>query len=244
MLAINHVFRTIAKKAQALLSFFFSFFFTALGAEVKHRYAGRTAPHITVSVLNAVAHRFRRIQAKIPSIGARLIVLGVCTFFGFAMSQAWTQVAAIDSSASDIAVNIKSDSKIEGTVDPVPPRFELGQQLYLETCATCHVAVPPAVLPHQTWIALLDDTQHYGVQIPPVLDPSRLIIWQYLEQFSRSLKEEERVPYRIRNSRYFKILHPRVEFTDTVRLSSCVQCHPSAPDFNYRRLAPEWQDAP
>ncbi len=193
-------------------------------------------------------------QIKVHRLGVRLIVLGTCVLLGFMMSQTWSQVSAVDTNTPGISrkagissadsESIMPTIKAEGTVDPVPPRFELGQELYLETCAACHVGVPPAVLPYQTWIALLDDTQHYGVQIPPVLDPSRLIIWQYLEQFSRSLRDEERVPYRVRNSRYFKILHPRVEFTDTVRLSSCVQCHPMAPDFNYRRLAPEWQDAP
>ena len=134
-------------------------------------------------------------------------------------------------------------NKIEGTVDLVPPRFELGQQLYLENCATCHVGVPPAVLPNQTWIDLIQDTQHYGIQIPPIFEPGQLIIWQYLEQFSRSLREGEQTPYRIRNSRFFSILHPRVEFNEPVRLSSCVSCHPGAPDFNYRRLTPEWQDS-
>lgn len=138
----------------------------------------------------------------------------------------------------------KTTNKVEGTVDLVPPRFELGQQLYLETCATCHVGVPPAVLPNQTWIDLIQDTQHYGIQIPPIFDPGRLIIWQYLEQFSRPLREEEQTPYRIRNSRFFRILHPRVDFSEPVRLSSCVSCHPGAPDFNYRRLTPEWQDSP
>lgn len=146
--------------------------------------------------------------------------------------------------ASDRLNSNKATNKVEGTVDPVPPRFELGQQLYLETCATCHVGVPPAVLPNQTWIDLIQDTQHYGIQIPPIFDPGRLIIWQYLERFSRSLREEEQTPYRIRNSRFFRILHPRVEFSQPVRLSSCVSCHPGAPDFNYRRLTPEWQDSP
>lgn len=190
-------------------------------------------------------------RTKLHIVTLRFMVLGVCVLLGLAMSQAWSQVSAFDISASDgmatlplTASAVDPDQEREGTVDPVPPRFELGQQLYLETCATCHVGVPPAVLPHQTWITLLDDVQHYGVQIPPVVDPSRLIIWQYLEQFSRSLRDSERTPYRIRNSRFFKVLHPRVEFSDTVRLSSCAECHPGAGAFNYRRLSPEWQDAP
>ncbi|MEB3212646.1 MAG: diheme cytochrome C [Leptolyngbyaceae bacterium] len=150
-----------------------------------------------------------------------------------------SEPALVQTSSQDKAI-----PKIEGTVDEIPPRFEFGQQLYLETCATCHVGIPPAVMPTQTWVDLLDDTQHYGVQIPPLVDPGRLIIWQYLEQFSRTLRQEERTPYRIRNSRYFRVLHPRVEFNEPIRLAGCVSCHPGAPDFNYRQLTAEWQDAP
>ncbi|NJO72256.1 MAG: cytochrome C, partial [Oscillatoriales cyanobacterium RM1_1_9] len=67
-----------------------------------------------------------------------------------------------------------------GTVDWIPERYQLGQQLYLENCSSCHVAVPPQTLPTQTWQQLLQDSQHYGVQIQPLVDPQRVLVWNYL----------------------------------------------------------------
>ncbi len=129
------------------------------------------------------------------------------------------------------------------TVDPVPQRYQLGQDLYLENCASCHIAVPPAVLPTQTWQRLLLDSQHYGVQMKPLVDPPRLLVWNYLKSFSRPLNKEEATPYRIEESRYFKALHPKVKLPRPVGLSSCGSCHPSAAQFNFRRLTPQWENS-
>ncbi|MGF1536787.1 MAG: diheme cytochrome C [Elainellaceae cyanobacterium] len=131
-----------------------------------------------------------------------------------------------------------------GTVDPVPPEFQLGQTLYLDACASCHIGIPPAVLPDQTWQFVLDEPGHYGVQISPPTNPGRLLIWQYLQQFSRRLREDEPPPFRLTNSRYFKALHPKVEFEQAVTLQGCVTCHPKAELFNFRALTPDWADAP
>ena len=128
-----------------------------------------------------------------------------------------------------------------GTVDPVPQRFELGQELYLENCSSCHIALPPAVLPIQTWQQVLQDSQHYGQQIPLLIDPPRLLVWNYLQAFSRPQGKEEETPYRVDDSRYFKALHPKVKLPHPVQISSCVSCHPSAADYNFRRLTPEWE---
>ncbi len=129
-------------------------------------------------------------------------------------------------------------------IDPVPERFQVGQQLYLENCSTCHIPVPPAVLPIETWRQLLQDPQHYGRELQLLVDPPRLLVWNYLQIFSRPHAENEEVPYRIANSRYFKALHPRVELPRPLTVTTCVSCHPGAPDFNFRTLTPEWQDAP
>ncbi len=131
-----------------------------------------------------------------------------------------------------------------GGVDPVPARYQLGQQLYLESCATCHVAVPPAAFPRETWRQLIQDPQHYGAQIEPPVDPPRLLIWEYLQFFSRELREDETVPYRLNNSRYFNILHPKVELPRPTRLTSCASCHPGAEQFDFRSLSAEWHIAP
>jgi hypothetical protein len=131
-----------------------------------------------------------------------------------------------------------------GTVDVVPDRHQLGQELYLENCATCHIGLPPAVFPSQTWLNLIQDPEHYGVEITPLLDPTRLVVWNYLRFFSRPILLEEAIPYRLTSSRYFKALHPKVELPNPLQMGSCVTCHPAAAQFNYRSLAPEWENAP
>ncbi len=130
------------------------------------------------------------------------------------------------------------------TTDIVPARYQLGQELYLKNCATCHVALPPAVMPLQTWAQLLPDSQHYGAQLTVLTQPSLEIVWKYISTYSRPTNQGEQVPYRLRQSRYFKALHPKVEFSQPINVQSCVACHPAAAQFNYRSLTPEWENAP
>src|SRR5437870_2809152 len=82
-----------------------------------------------------------------------------------------------------------------GTVDVVPAQFQLGQELYIENCSTCHIALPPSVLPTQTWKNLLEDPQHYGTQLKPLVDPPRILVWKYLLTFSRLQQQDEETPY-------------------------------------------------
>lgn len=140
-----------------------------------------------------------------------------------------------------LAINVQGATNTSdvGTVDVVPAQYQLGQQLYLENCSNCHIALPPAVFPTQTWKNLLQDSQHYGVQLKPLVDPPRILVWKYLLTFSRSQQKEEQTPYRLKDSRYFKALHPKVQLPRPVQVGSCVSCHPSATDFNFRSLSPE-----
>ncbi len=139
----------------------------------------------------------------------------------------------------------KPDTPIEiGTVDVVPERYKLGQQLYLDNCATCHIALPPAVMPSQTWRSLLQDADHYGVTIKPLGNPEVQIVWKYLRDYSRSLGAEEAVPYRVYQSSMFKVLHPRVKFPERASLITCISCHPGAGTYDFRSLSAEWQNAP
>lgn len=151
-----------------------------------------------------------------------------------------TAVAQVEAPSAPAA----APSSSIGTVDPVPEKYRLGQQYYLETCASCHVGLPPAVMPSQTWADLLQDSQHYGVQIQPLGEPLLQIVWSYVSTYSRPIIERERVPYRLSQSRYFKALHPKVEFAEPISVNSCAACHPAAAQFNYRSLTPEWQNAP
>lgn len=142
------------------------------------------------------------------------------------------------SQLSSVVRNLKS-------VDPVPDRLQLGLEVYRDRCGSCHIAIPPEVFPTQTWQQLLQNPQdHYGTAIKSIIRPELLIIWDYLSRFSRPLDEGETTPYRFNNSRYFKILHPRVDLPNPISHTACASCHPGAKEFDFRRLAPEWENAP
>lgn len=136
----------------------------------------------------------------------------------------------------------QSTSTEPGTVDVVPARYQLGKELYLENCGSCHVALPPEVMPTETWRRLLlEPEQHYGQQLPLLIGPVVLVMWDYLRTFSRSHVDKELIPYRVTESRYFKALHPQVDLPHPVRPATCAVCHPGATDYNYRSLTPEWE---
>ncbi|MGF1493706.1 MAG: cytochrome C [Microcoleaceae cyanobacterium] len=186
--------------------------------------------------------RFNRPRRRFPwRIWCGLIVFVIW----IAGNLAQAQTSELTQRPSDWQLTQNFTADIPGTVDWVPERYQLGQQIYLENCSTCHVPVPPQVLPTQTWQQLLQDTQHYGVQVKPLVDPSRALVWNYLQTFSRSLTEREnRIPYRLNRSRFFTALHPKVDFSNNVKLAGCVTCHPGAEKYNYRRLSEDWQEAP
>ena len=132
-----------------------------------------------------------------------------------------------------------------GTVDVIPQRYQLGQELYLENCASCHVALPPEITPTETWRRLLlEPEQHYGQQLKPLIGPSLLVMWDYLRTFSRPQAAKEQTPYRVSESRFFKALHPRVKFTERLSPASCTSYQSGAAQHNYRRLAPKWENSP
>jgi hypothetical protein len=62
-------------------------------------------------------------------------------------------------------------------------------------------------------------------------------MWQYLQTFSRPVYGNEVVPYRLKNSRYFKALHPKVDLPENVRPQTCISCHPSANQFDFVTLS-------
>ncbi len=121
------------------------------------------------------------------------------------------------------------------TTDRVPPSMQVGQSLYVQNCGRCHLAIPPAVFPSQTWDQLLVDTSHYGAILDPILEPDQSWMRRYLRFSSRSLREGESTPYRFRQSRYFKILHPQVELPSSITTQACMTCHAKAQEFNFRQ---------
>ena len=131
-----------------------------------------------------------------------------------------------------------------GSSAPASPNYQLGQKLYLENCSSCHTPIPPEVLPTETWKQILENPQnHYGTQLPTILGPVVLLMWDYLRTFSRPVNPEETVPTLVAQSRYFKALHPRVELPEFVNYKTCITCHPGANQLDYRSLTSEWEDA-
>ncbi|MDH6055653.1 cytochrome C [Umezakia ovalisporum] len=176
---------------------------------------------------NFVKHQFGKRQLKGHPLGLMVVILAWSLAMGWLLSLATS------------AHSTTPTSEI-GTVDVVPVQYQLGKQLYLENCSSCHIALPPQVLPSQTWRNLLEDSQHYGVQIKPLIDPPRTLVWRYLSNFSRTQLKDEATPYRVNSSRYFQALHPQVDLPRPVKVSSCVSCHPSGKNGNFRRLSGEW----
>lgn len=129
------------------------------------------------------------------------------------------------------------------SMDVVPERFQLGEQVYLRECSSCHIAPSPAVMPTQSWGRILVQSQHYGAQITPLQSPVLELVWNYLQFSSRPLRANEEVPMRIEDSRFFGALHPNIE-VPRISLASCISCHPGVGDYNYRQLSPEWQATP
>jgi Dihaem cytochrome c len=131
------------------------------------------------------------------------------------------------------------------SVDSVSSRFQTGKELYIENCSGCHIAIPPEVLPTEAWKQLLEKPEdHYGQGLTNVIRISQLLIWDYLNAYSRPVTPNEAVPLYVGQSRYFKALHPKVKFPEPVTHKTCIACHPGAADFNFRSLTSEWEDAP
>ncbi|HEY9864391.1 MAG TPA: hypothetical protein V6D21_09480 [Candidatus Obscuribacterales bacterium] len=130
------------------------------------------------------------------------------------------------------------------SVDNIQPGTALGHEVYLNTCSSCHIAIPPQVFPTQTWQQVIQDPQHYGATLQPLEGPSLLLMWKYLQTYSRPIAvKDETIPYRFNRSRYFKALHPRVDIPEPLTVNSCVSCHPGASQFNFRSLTSEWQNS-
>ncbi len=183
---------------------------------------------------------------KIPglSIFQRFNLISVVVVLAIAlwsMSIGWGITHTLNTLTEGVSMAIAASPN-----NGVSARYQPGRDLYLETCADCHIALPPEVLPSETWKELLENpNKHYGTSVPNLIRLGQLLIWDYLQTFSRTLPaKDEPVPFYVERSRYFKILHPRVEFEESVTHRSCVICHPGVDNFDFRTLTPEWEDAP
>ncbi|MEM8717139.1 MAG: hypothetical protein AAGE92_15435, partial [Cyanobacteria bacterium P01_G01_bin.4] len=119
--------------------------------------------------------------------------------------------------------------------------YQFGAEVYVESCGSCHTALPPEVMPRETWRVLLQSEEHYGVNIDAPQGPFLQAAWGFMQDFSRARNQFEEVPYRLDDSRYFRALHPQVEFAETIRPTGCIDCHPRANLGNFVSLSDEWQ---
>ena len=88
------------------------------------------------------------------------------------------------------------------STDPVPGRYQAGYELYLETCSSCHLPIPPGVLPSETWKKLLEQPDnHYGTNLTGINRLTQRLLWDYLSAFSRPLAIDEPVPLYTEQSR-------------------------------------------
>ncbi|WP_404783602.1 cytochrome C [Altericista sp. CCNU0014] len=170
-----------------------------------------------------------------------MLVLGFSSFCGWTLS---LNRGAASMAAQSTAISAQTAPDPQGTVDAVPQTLQLAQETYLARCATCHIGIPPAVLPTESWKNILEDDNHYGVPWTPLRNPDLALAWKYVRTYSRPNNPTEDPPYRIARSQYFKILHPKVKFAEPVKIGTCVSCHPSVSRFNFRDLSPQWQNSP
>ncbi len=130
------------------------------------------------------------------------------------------------------------------SLEPIPERFTAGRETYLESCKGCHIAIPPQVMPTETWRKLLEKPQnHYSTSVD-LLSLSQVLIWDYLRAYSRPLYKDEPLPLYLEQSRYFKALHPRVPLPQPLTEKTCANCHLNANSFDFRSLTPQWDNSP
>ena len=120
-----------------------------------------------------------------------------------------------------------------GMVDPVADTHAVGYEIYIERCATCHVALPPAVLPLEAWPTIVTDKAHYGVSLPNIPPFDQQLMVNYLQTYSRSYRDRGATPFRLSDSDYFAALHPNVELPKPLNLRSCAGCHLGAAEQDY-----------
>ena len=120
-----------------------------------------------------------------------------------------------------------------GMVDPVAENHAVGYEVYIESCAACHVALPPAVLPLEAWPTIITEQAHYGVALPNIPPFEQQLMVNYLQTYSRSYRGRGATPFRLSDSDYFAALHPNVDLPQPLNLRSCAGCHLGATEQNY-----------
>jgi hypothetical protein len=175
--------------------------------------------------------------------GLLVLFLLLISFWSMALGIGFAR--AINHNSNDTSsLTSVSENKDLLLANSILERFKTSQQLYLETCAGCHIPVPPAVLPTESWKRILENpSSHYGTSVD-MIRITQVLLWEYLATFSRPVSRNEPVPVYITQARYFKALHPRVDLPKPTTLKTCIVCHPAAQQYDYETVSPQWENAP
>lgn len=147
-------------------------------------------------------------------------------------------LGSVGATAFDTTSN--SETLILAQANSTTDQYQTAKQLYLQNCASCHIPIPPEVLPTATWKQILEyPQQHYGQSLNLINSVEIVAMWQYIRDYSRPLLEGETPPKFITNSRYFKALHPGVDLPSPITHQTCIGCHPGAAQLDYRTLRQE-----
>ncbi|MBP0022142.1 MAG: cytochrome C [Cyanobacteria bacterium SBLK] len=123
------------------------------------------------------------------------------------------------------------------SVDPVPEGVGFARDVYVDRCGECHIALPTEILPTESWRSILQELpQHYNTTTRQIISPEIILMWNYIQLFSRTYGDSDDPPFRIDDSRYFRALHPKVNFQQIQTANTCTTCHDRASEFNFRSL--------
>ena len=163
-------------------------------------------------------------------LGKKLFLIVLLIAFIFLMTTNTVSASTMDDHPNLFIAQLESSS-------------DLGREFYVENCGSCHIPIPAEVLPTDAWQKILEQPRdHYGENLPKMVNITVGLIWNYLRSYSRPSLEGETTPEFVTNSRYFKALHPLVDLPKPSSHQSCKLCHPAAATLDYRSLTPEWDD--
>ena len=79
-------------------------------------------------------------KSKSHRLLKRQLLIVMLVIFAWSVAMGWILVFATSARCANPVDSV-------GTVDVVPAQYQPGQELYLENCSSCHIALPSAVFP-------------------------------------------------------------------------------------------------
>ena len=122
--------------------------------------------------------------------------------------------------------------------------FSIANQTYRSECGSCHVAYPPALLPKESWRAIMAGLdEHFGSDASLDAKTAKEIEAYLLANAARNAAPSGKAPLRISETSWFRREHGEVPVatwkSGTVKsAANCSACHPRAEqgDFSERNV--------